>query len=323
MVCLFCVMVRIILGGELICVSTVLLGYKSDASGVTFCAGEPSHVPTLAHVLIVCTLGGCATLGRGKSSTRLRIVAKLGSALFTSLPAWSDSIVDGGYLKKKDNNIWCYLSQEIFQIHLWKWNCRRKESNSINIACSFGIWKVAIYISIVFQWRTNVPRIFTIRYPSPAHWRFGVSHYSCSWRSKGSVIKINSPNTYVYTEIFELTLVERKRFNVTIVCWISWSHWDKGKSGSTKASPALKYCLKVWIARYAKFIQWACGETRWCLILFFNSAFFKSLETSLSITHVVGLIAVDSKFLLSFSQAAVIFPAFRFFKDCAKIALAS
>ena len=75
MVCLFYVMVGITLGSEPTRVSTVL-GCKSDESDVTFGAGEPSHVPTVALVLIVCTLYGCATLGCGRSSTRLRIVAK-------------------------------------------------------------------------------------------------------------------------------------------------------------------------------------------------------------------------------------------------------
>ena len=79
--------------------------------------------------------------------------------------------------------------------------------------------------------------------------------------ARGILLKSKFPKRYACADKVGLHLAERNRFNVISACSINLSHCDTGKSGSTVASPALKWYLNVCIDRSVKFARWLCGGT--------------------------------------------------------------
>ena len=98
----------------------------------------------------------------------------------------------------------------------------------------------------------------------------------------------NSPNKYAQADSFIFTLAALRRFSVNTHCGNKRSYSCIGKFGSTVTNPALKWFLKVWIALSALFARWICGGTNWSSTPALSMACLRSLEISLSMTHVLG-----------------------------------
>ena len=49
----------------------------------------------------------------------------------------------------------------------------------------------------------------------------------------------------------------RRMLSVRTVCGTSLSHWLSGKLELVELRPAMKWCLKVWMARSARFLRWS------------------------------------------------------------------
>ena len=79
-------------------------------------------------------------------------------------------------------------------------------------------------------------------------------------------LKLCAPSRQCLADIFGCTLDVRSIFSESWACLISLHHNIVGKFLSPMLMPAMKWFLKVWIARSTAFARWLFGSTSCMLI---------------------------------------------------------
>ena len=114
-------------------------------------------------------------------------------------------------------------------------------------------------------------------------------------------MKSKLPKRQAWAESLGWRLEERRWFRVMSHWGRRRSHSLSGKFGSQEQRPAMKWFLKVWMARSAALRRWLWGGTRWKSILYFVKAALRSDEHSMSRICRSGAYPLDC----SFSKVAV------------------
>ena len=91
------------------------------------------------------------------------------------------------------------------------------------------------------------------------------------------------------------------------------SHSEGGKSVSQVASPVIRCCFQVCMARSAKFRRWLCGRTPWKVMLYFRKDFFKRSKHSLLMMWRSGVYLLSLSQSNQFFQVSAIDLAYHFF----------
>lgn len=83
---------------------------------------------------------------------------------------------------------------------------------------------------------------------------------------QGTLLKSWTPSRTWYAETFGCTLEVRNMFNESCACGMNLLHMAAGQSLSIVQNPAMRWFLKVWMARSAALTLWLCGSTSWILM---------------------------------------------------------
>ena len=121
----------------------------------------------------------------------------------------------------------------------------------------------------------------------------------------GVASNLNSPCSYAYPEMFGLMQNFRSKLSMRMACGISRHHIWIGKYLWVLESPAMKWSLKVLMARSNEFLQWMWGRTNWNFSFTSLMNFLRTFGHSLSRIFRCGLKPLLVNNLWSFLYAVV------------------
>ena len=81
--------------------------------------------------------------------------------------------------------------------------------------------------------------------------------------ARGVRVKSKVPSSWAYAESLGLRRQARRRLRVSSARGRRRHQFKRGKFGSVLARPAMKWFLKVRMARSEEFRRWICGGTSW------------------------------------------------------------